>query len=142
MQIPNPKIESRILGYLATVKYDDLRRFVNPRKIMDICLPSLLHEQQVVEPRELEELLYNMEHRELLERQQDSDFKIADKGYLQFKLSLDVLENVKKNKRLFDKIIDSSSSSNEIKKQIKSFLHTLIGKTNEGIIKNVVKFVA
>ena len=78
MNIPNPKIESRILEYLATVKYNDWRRFVNPRKIMDICLPSLLREQQVTEPRELEELLYNIESRGLLERRQDNDFKIAD----------------------------------------------------------------
>ena len=141
MQIPNPKIESRILGYLFSRPHG-VMQFVSPRKVIEICLPSLLDEQQVRDPDELRHLLYNMEYRGLLERKRNDDFVIADKGYLQFKLSLAIFENAKENKKLFEKIIDSSIVSNEIKKDIKNFVNSSIGKTGEEIIKNVIRLIA
>ena len=135
MNIPNPRIERRILGYLASAPSNAgyLRGTINPRKIMEICDASLLKDEQVNSTQELENLLMTMENRELIRRHQDLIYGIADNGFLQFKLSLADFENIDEKKKIFDKIIDSGKAKKEVKNAVKKILESLKGKTGQDV---------
>lgn len=142
MRIPNPRIESRILGYLVSAPdHSYQRNIINPRTIMEICDPSLLNEEQVNHPRDLENLLMDMENRELIKRHQDSIYALDDNGFLQFKLSLAEFEQIDEKKKLFEKIVDSGKAKKEVKKAVKKTLGSLRGKTGEEITNIILNFI-
>jgi len=142
MQIPNPRIESRILGYLATSTRETyFGDIINPKKIIEICLPSLLKEEQVNHTNELENLLYDMENRQLIQRHSYSNFGITDNGYLQFKLSLAEFENIDERKTAFEKIVDSGKASKKVKNDVKKILASLRGKSGEEILNIIFNFI-
>lgn len=142
MQIPNPRIESRILGYLISAPDNSYQRnIITPRKIMEVCNPSLLNEEQVNHTQELENLLMDMENRELVKRHQDSIYALDDNGFLQFKRSLAEFEQIDEKKKLFEKIVDSGKAKKEVKKAVKKTLDSFKGKTGEEIVNIIFSFI-
>ena len=142
MQIPNPRIESRILGYLAISDEKSYgRSIIYPKKIIEICLPSLLKEEQVNHTNELENLLFDMENRQLIQRHSYLNFSITDNGYLQFKLSLAEFENIDERKTAFEKIVDSGKASKKVKNDVKKILASLRGKSGEEILNTIFNFI-
>ena len=142
MQVPNPRFESRILGYLATSDRKSYgRSIINVKNIIDICLPTLLKEEQVNHINELESLLLDMENRDLIQRHSYLNFAITDNGYLQFKLSLAEFENIDERKTAFEKIVDSGKASKKVKKDVKKILASLRGKPGEEIVNIIFNFI-
>jgi len=142
MQIPNPRIESRILGYLVSHPPATFQIFpIYPRKILEICDPSLLKEEDVNHSDELVALLVDMELRGLVDTAGTENYSLADNGYLQFKRSLAEFEQIDEKKKLFEKIVDSGKAKKEVKKAVKKTLDSFKGKTGEEIVNIILSFI-
>ncbi len=136
------RIERRILAYLATSPKEGgwTGKTINPNKIIQICVPSLLKEEGIQSIGQIHEVLFSMEGAGLIERLYREDYRLTDQGFLQFKLFLEPFEHINENRKSFLKFADSSLASKEIKKEVKDFLKSLKGNSSE-IVNGVIQFV-
>ena len=142
MDIPNPKIEARILGWLVSNRNFEGNVTVSANSVIEICTPTLLKEQDVTDSKELETLLFDMEVRGLLERRYETYFALSNQGFLQFKLSLAPLEDMRGDIKKLEKLVETSSASNEVKKEVKNALKDFAKRTGTPAIEYLLNFIA
>ena len=138
MTFDQEKVASWLLATLATDPQD---RATNIRQMLKDMPQSL--KVGIQNTRDLEEFLGNLEYREYPLIHSDGQWiRITGDGLLEFSKLIDPISDAIRDKKKYEKIIDSSEVSEKIKKDLKDFLKSLKGKFTDDITAEIISYVS
>ncbi len=135
MVFRNPALESWILFSLITKKVT----WIDVDYIVDVAPKSLI--KQVPSTQELLELLFHMEMNLGLLTHNFKRFRITTEGKLQFRKNLDPLNEIVKNEKRLNQIIDETEGDYETKKQYKKLLKKIKDYPKDEFDDEVIDFL-
>jgi len=135
MVFRNPALESWILFALITKKVT----WIDVDYIVDNAPKSLI--KQIPSTQELLELLFHMEMNLGQLTHNFKRFRITTEGKLQFRKNLDPLNEIVKNEKRLNQIIDETEGSYETKKQYKKLLKKIKDYPKDEFDDEVIDFL-
>ena len=135
MVFRNPALESWILFSLITKKVT----WIDVDYIVDVAPKSLI--KQIPSTQELLELLFHMEMNLGQLTHNFKRFRITTEGKLQFRKNLDPLNEIVKNEKRLNQIIDETEGSYETKKQYKKLLKKIKDYPKDEFDDEVIDFL-